>query len=323
MIKANFQPVLASDGGARELLQKEFPDLTCYELPSYNIRYAKDGKFLKYKILLSVPSIIGAVRKERKIVSEIIENEDIKGLISDNRFGVFSKKITTVYITHQLNVISGRTTFFSSKLHQKIIKKFDECWVPDLKEGNTLSGVLGHAKRLNIPFKYIGVLSRFKARKSDHKYDVMVLLSGPEPQRTLLENKLLEELKKYKGKIVFVRGVLSESSKIESTENINVVNYALTHELENLINQSDLIISRSGYSTIMDLAVLKKKAFFIPTPGQFEQEYLAKRMEKLRIAPFSSQNDFTLEKLKNVNEYEGFSEFESHVDLDLFEIFRR
>jgi uncharacterized protein (TIGR00661 family) len=153
------------------------------------------------------------------------------------------------------------------------------------------------------------------------KYDLLVLLSGPEPQRGILEEKLLFELKNYKGTILFVRGVPTTSTSINDNENIEIIDYLETEALEKAINQSKLVLARSGYSTIMDLAVLGKKAFFIPTPGQFEQVYLAKSLQEKRIAPFSEQANFKLQKLIEVENYTGFTSCKTAIDLKLFSLF--
>ncbi|WP_227807435.1 glycosyltransferase [Lutibacter profundi] len=147
------------------------------------------------------------------------------------------------------------------------------------------------------------------------------MLSGPEPQRTLLEVKLLLELKSYKGNILFVRGTLLNLAKITKPANFKVINYLLSEELEEVINQSKVILARSGYSTIMDLAVLGKKAFFIPTPGQFEQEYLANILNQKLIAPFVTQEEFTIEHLKRLDEFSGFQLQKITFKLDFFKLF--
>ncbi len=320
LLKANYEPVLASDGEALLLLQKEFPLLKSVELPSYNIRYPKKGKNLRFKLLLQLPFIISAVKREQKIISQFIEKESIAGIISDNRFGVFSKKVPSVYITHQLKVLSGKTTFITSKIHQQYIKKFDECWVPDTEENPNFSGDLGHLKKHNFKLKYIGVLSRFHPKESEIKYDLLLLLSGLEPQRTLLENKLLNELKNFKGEIIMVRGVFS-TSEITAKKNLQIVNYLLANELEQVISQSNLVIARSGYSTIMDLAILGKRVFFIPTPGQFEQEYLAETLQEKGFVPYAKQDEFTALRLSDLTKFSGFKEITSTVDLKLFKLF--
>lgn len=322
LIDDGFEPVLASDGNALLLLQKEFPFLKSYTLPSYHIKYSKCGKNLKFKLLLSMPSIISAVIKEKKVVTHLVEKEHIKGIISDNRFGVFSAKMPSVYITHQLNVLSGKTTSITSKTHQRVIEKYNECWVPDIETEPNFSGDLGHLQYNSFNLKYIGILSRLKPSKVQIKYNLLVLLSGPEPQRTLLENKLLMELKNYTGTVLFVRGILNKCKKTATPNNFEIIDYLGTEALEKAINESDLVLARSGYSTIMDLAVLGKKAFFIPTPGQFEQEYLAESIERKGIAPFSKQQDFTLKKLNEIENYNGFSRSKTKIDLNLFNLFK-
>ena len=321
LLKANYEPVLASDGDALLLLQKEFPLLKSVELPSYNIRYPKNGINLRFKLLLQLPAIISSIKKERKIISQLVDKENIAGIISDNRFGVYNKKVPSVYITHQLNVLSGKTTFITSKIHQRFIKKFNECWVPDMEGTPNFSGDLGHLKKHHFNLKYIGILSRFQPKKFEIKYDLLVLLSGPEPQRTLLENKLLLKLKGYKGKILMVRGVLKSASEINAPNNFKIVNYLLANELEEAINQSNLVIARSGYSTVMDLAALGKKAFFIPTPGQFEQEYLAKMLQEKLLVPYAKQDEFNIDKLVNLDKYSGFERVASRFDLKWFKLF--
>jgi len=322
LIEANFTPVIASDGIALEFLRKEFPELKFYNLPSYKISYSNNSKRFKWHLLFKIPTIISSVNKEYKAVQQLIEKEQISGIISDNRFGVYSKKVPSVYITHQLKVFSESTTWITSKIHQKIIQKFNECWIPDVASKTNLSGELSHIKFNKIPIKYLGVLSRLKKNNIQKKIDILVLLSGVEPQRSLLESKIIRELTNFKGKILLIRGVLN-ASEIKIPSNFTVINYVLGDKLQKAINQSKLVIARSGYSTIMDLMVLNANAFFIPTPGQFEQEYLAKSLfEKYKI-PFVKQSDFKLATIKNLNEKSKFGEYSSKLDLEIFSLFQR
>jgi uncharacterized protein (TIGR00661 family) len=319
LIELNFNPIIASDGASLKLLQKEFPKLKSIVLPSYNIRYPKNGLFFKWKIISLTPKILKAVKEENKLIEQLIFSEDLSGIISDNRFGVRSKRVPSVFISHQLNVLSGNTTFLSSFLHQKYINKFDQCWVPDNKS-MSLAYKLSNSNKVRQQ-KFIGLLSRFKKQDLPITYDLLIILSGVEPLRTKLEEKLISELKNYNGKVLFVKGIIAEIQETWTQNNITFYNYLLSSELEKAINESELILSRSGYSTIMDLAVLEKKAFFIPTEGQYEQEYLAKHMKKLRIAPFSSSKKFNIEMLNEVNNYEGFSGSFSEINSDLFNLF--
>ncbi len=321
LIATNFEPILASDGDALVLLQKEFPQLTSYQLPSYNINYTK-GKNLKYKLFLSTPKILKAVKQEKKGIDKIVAKENISGIISDNRFGVRSTKIPSVYITHQLNVLSGNTTSITSKLHQKIILKFNECWVPDTTGESNLSGELSSVKNKKLKIKFIGALSRFNKQSVIKKYDLLIVLSAPEPQRSLLEEKLLVQLKETNEKVLLVRGVINKEELLSVNSNITITNYMLSGQLQQAINESEIILARSGYSTIMDLSKLEKKAFFIPTPGQFEQEYLACRMDALNIAPFAHQDNFKLKLLDSIKNYKGFENtVNKDFDSGLFSVF--
>jgi len=245
LINSNFEPILASDGDALKFLKKEFPKLKVFELPSYKIQYAKKGKYLKYKLLLNSPNILKAIKKEQQEVEQIIENEKITGIISDNRFGVYSNKVPSIYITHQINVLSGNTTFLSSKLHQKIITKFDVCWVPDLERPNSLAGKLSQSSDKKLNVKYIGPISRFDqtfpVKKGYEKtFDILVLLSGPEPQRSLLEIKLLNALVHYKKQVLFVRGIISDKVKqqkkdLTENKNIKIIEFLREEELQKAI----------------------------------------------------------------------------------------
>lgn len=323
LIAFGSDPIIASDGEALEYLKKEFPKLISLELPSYNIRYSKKGIRFKLNILKQTPHVLKAIKDEKKATSKIVELYSISGIISDNRLGVYFEKVPCAIITHQLNVLSGHTTWFSTLLHRNFLKHFDVCWVPDLKDEKNLSGKLGHGNLPKIPLKYIGPLSRFRKKETDIANQILVLISGPEPQRTLLFNKLFSLLKDHHSHVILVKGLVEKKQNVQRLNNMTIYNFMTTKELEKTINESELMISRSGYTTIMDLAKLEKKAFFIPTPGQYEQEYLAKRLTELNIAPSCNQDDFTLEKLKEVENYEGFKSFNFKTDFkELFSLFQ-
>ena len=318
----NYIPIIASDGIALEILRKEFPYLLFLELPSYRIEYAEKGENFKWKLFKNFPKMMEAIWNEKKLVKEWIKKYDIDGIISDNRLGVFSKKIPSVYITHQLNVMTGSTTWITSKVHQHIIKKHNVCWIPDFEKTPNLTGKLGHLKRNNLNIKYIGPLSRLHKKEIEKKYDLMVILSGPEPQRGLLEEKLKKEILRYAGKVIFIKGTIEKVQKKEQIENVTYYNFMNSRQLEQIFNESDLVLCRSGYTTIMDLAKLGKKAFFIPTPGQYEQEYLAKKLQQEGYFPYSKQEDFRIENLSEIEQYTGLPKTETLLDWNLlFQVF--
>lgn len=317
-----FEPVIASDGIALSLLQKEFPEFSSIELPSYDITYSKKGTYFKLKILKDSPKLLKAIKAERNTIKQIVDAHDIKGIVSDNRLGVHHDGIPCAFITHQLNVLSGSTTWLSTTLHNQYMYKFNECWVPDAKGDLNLSGKLGHKKQVGIATKYIGPISRFTKTDLDKSIDLLVLLSGPEPQRSLLEEKLLKEIENFSGSIVFVRGVPEKDQNIEQRKHVTFFNFMTSSRLEKTINRSKIVLSRSGYTTIMDLAKLEKKAFFIPTPGQSEQEYLAKRLTQQGFVPSCKQDDFSIFMLDKISDYKGLKSFNTQVDYkDLFSLF--
>lgn len=322
LLASNYNVLLASDGAALWLLQKEFPQLESIELASYNITYAKNGKNFKWSLFLKLPQIQQTIASEKKQIKKLVAAGKIDGIISDNRFGVRSKKVPSVFITHQLNVLTGNTTLLSSTMHQKIIHKFNQCWVPDLEGEENLSGRLGHVKNKSLNTKYIGPLSRMKKQNLPVVYDVLALLSGPEPQRTMLEEKLLEEFIDTDLKVLLVQGLVEVEKTTKKIHNITVINFLQSSDLEIAISESEVIVCRSGYTTIMDLVALEKKAFFIPTPGQYEQEYLAQRFDALQFVPSATQEGFTVEKLKEVTRYKGLMPFKYQQDLNsLFRLF--
>jgi uncharacterized protein (TIGR00661 family) len=311
--KNGFTPIIASDGVALQILQKEFPHLQALTLPSYEIEYAKNGGDFKWKLIKNSPKMIDAIFSEKKIVKKWVTAYHLNGIISDNRLGVYSKKIPSVFITHQLNVLSGKTTWISSKLHQHFIKKFSECWIPDMERLPNLTGKLGHLKNSKLNLSYIGPLSRLEKKELPIQYDLMIILSGPEPQRTYLEEKLKKEVKTFEGKVIFIKGIIETEQKIEHVENVTYYNFMTSEDIETAYNESEMVLCRSGYTTVMDLAKLGKKAFFIPTPGQFEQEYLAKRFKRNGLAPYAKQDDFEISELKDVKLYQGLPKLEKQV----------
>jgi len=323
LIESDFEPIIASDGAALLLLKKEFPKLNCITLPAYNIKYQKSGKQLKLKLLRQLPQIAKTLKAERIIIKRIIKDYDIAGVISDSRFGIYSKKIPSVIITHQLNVLSGNTSFISSIINKIQLKNFKEIWVPDFKTEPNLSGKLGRLSKKNkLNIKYIGPLSRLNKTETTTKYKIMVLLSGPEPQRSILEKKLFRELDYYKESILFVRGKIEAKQTCEKKNQFTIYNYMHSKALEEAINSSEIIISRSGYTTVMDVAKLGKSAFFIPTPGQFEQEYLAERLSTLQLAPFCNQEHFNATQLKRIIQFKGLDMKYNTPDLEvLFSLF--
>jgi len=324
LIAHSYSVILASDGEALTLLRKVFPDLDYVALPAYKISYKKGFLGLKGALLKSAFKNYRIYKKEQAIIAQLIQEKNIKGIISDNRFGVFSNQIPSVYITHQIRVLSGWMTFFTNYFHQKIINKHQECWVPDFEGLRNLSGNLSHNIALKIPIHYIKPLSQFKTVCNttvfDYKY--IIILSGIEPERSILEEKLIRLFKNQNYKTLLVQGKIGAEQISSEKGNISIVNYLVKDALEKAICQSETVICRSGYTSIMDLQKLQKKAFLIPTPQQTEQEYLAKYLEKQQITPYAKQTDFSLKDLEKLKNYKGFSnDYYTRNWEELFKVF--
>lgn len=306
--------MVASSGLALNLLKEEFPSLTFFELPSYKATYTKRLPFM-FKIFWQSPYFLYVIRKEHAVVNKLIVDFKIDVLISDNRYGCYSKNIKSIFITHQLTIQMPKGLIwlqgFINYFNRRLIKRFDACWVPDFPD-QRLSGALTTSR---LPTVFIGSISRFvKSAVSPEKlYQLLILLSGPEPQRTRLEEILLDQVKNYQGKVMFVRGLPGVQTKKQTpTANVELINHLKGSELQHMIEISEIIISRSGYTTIMDLYALESKGIFIPTPGQTEQEYLAEKLKQANMVYSDSQDSFKLIRaIDQAKSYTGFQQSES------------
>lgn len=280
LIAQNAEVVIGAEGDSATLLNKIFPSLEIIIIPGTKVRYSKILP-LPISIFLQIPSILQSISKEHSILQKIIEDKKITHIISDNRFGVYSKFIPSVFITHQVSIKAGRYLKFLEpallKANKSYINKFRELWIPDIIPPNNLSGDLADFSKLDIQVHYIGILSRFQDVKPSpqKKYESIALLSGPEPQRTLLEKKLIVHFKSTKQKCLLIQGKPGpQNNRIE--ENVEIYNEISDEEFINILHPETTLYCRSGYSTLMDLCVLKhNRVVLIPTPGQTEQEYLA------------------------------------------------
>src|SRR4030095_2442531 len=310
LLNNNCELWLAGEGRQEKLLREEFPSLPFLPLKGYRIKYGKSG--LAGKIFLQIPSILRSIKEENKWLKEQVSKYGFEAVISDNRYGLYHEKIFSVFITHQLCIKSSFGKWSEKILQQwnyKFIKRFHECWVPDEEGENNLAGKLSHPKTFpDILVKYIGALSRFSSFSTlgngGIKNHLLIILSGPEPQRTILENKVIDQIVNYPGTATIVRGLPGERNIIPSTNTIHFYNHLSSEELNREALKAEFVISRSGYSTVMDIAALQKKSILISTPGQTEQEYLADHLMKKQFAFCVNQNSFSL--LKNVEEARNF-----------------
>lgn len=281
LITQGHEPVLVSDGYPLEFLRQEFPALCTIEYPSYSVYYSA-GKSQVGAMLFNFPNIVTGILKEHLWLNDLLKTEHFDQVISDNRFGMWNKWIHSIYITHQLMVKMPAGLKFLEPLvhliHKGFINRYDECWIPDT-EKDGLSGDLSHKYPLPRNASFIGPLSRFQGKeiaRIDRDYAVVAVISGIEPQRTMFEKSLINRFQHVKHNTLIVAGQPQKEKKEIFIGNVTLVSHLKDTELAAVLLGARKIISRSGYSTIMDLAALDclHKAEFIPTPGQTEQEYL-------------------------------------------------
>jgi uncharacterized protein (TIGR00661 family) len=299
--------ILASAGKSYAFFKSYFPELLILQKPAYNIRYSERYS-LSFAIILQIPKIILAIFREHFWLKKIIQQHNFTEVVSDNCYGLWNKKIRSVFITHQLNIILNQGLKFMEFLVNKIIlwfiSKYDECLVPDLEGEINYAGKLSHIKRKPENVKYIGVLSRFDNTSTNilsKTYDLVVLLSGPEPQRTILEEKISLLLQGQSIACCIIRGLPGNTFQKENSSSITWLNHAGDEVLKSLLINAKKIVCRSGYSTIMDCIALEVNALLIPTPGQTEQEYLAEYNKDKGMFQMISQDSLSINELLDFN----------------------
>lgn len=303
--------IIAANQMISILLQKQFPTLRYLPLPGYNVTYSKRKWTLALEIVAQIPKIKKTIKSEHRWLQQVIEEYQLDLVISDNRYGLYTTKIPCVFITHQLQIQVPQSSIFQkwvNRINHQYITKFTTCFVPDY-EVDKMSGQLSNKTGLaNIT--YIGNLSRFTPTAQPQPvYDLLVLLSGPEPQRSLLENLLLDQIQHTNIKTYVVRGKPGSLDNPIVSTNITIVNHLGSTELQTVMTSSAMIVARSGYSTIMDLIKLNRRAILIPTPGQTEQEYLASYLAEKNWFMTCDQQSILLKTLRDEYHAHAFSTF--------------
>lgn len=292
---------LAGNGASLELLTDRYPALPVHELPGYQIHYPVD-KNASVQILLQSPRMFRTIRQEQVQTEKIVMAHGIGTILSDNRYGVHSKPCRSIILCHQVAIQSpggfGWTQPFFRAAHFQMMRPFNELWIPDLPGEPNLAGKLAHGFSIPLPHRYIGHLSRFNdlqrtASVHSETYRVVALLSGNEPQRTHFEKLLTAQLQQLQEPCLLIQGVTSEKRQGQAG-NVRTISFLQAAELLPYLRAADVIICRSGYSTLMDMASLGKKTLLIPTPGQTEQEYLAAELQQKGIAAMMAQEKLNI-----------------------------
>ena len=270
---------IVSTGRALSLLKNHFKDkCKYYDVSSVYFSYPKSG-FFATKFTFSIPKMVSDLRRARRKTKEIINKNKYDVVVSDCRYDVYDKKENSFLINHQLSFKAPAFQFVTTNFLSKSMEKYCSVIVPDFP-GRKLSGDLSFNQMFKGDVRYIGGLSRVEKNDCNEDVDFFISISGPEPQRSIFEKKVLEQIGFLSGNVV-VAGGTPELLNKKSFKDVKYFSYLSLEEQENVMNRSKFVISRPGYSTVMELVELgKKNVLFVPTPGQTEQEYLADFYEK-------------------------------------------
>lgn len=320
LVKQGFTVTIAAERMVETLLKNEFPGLEFLVLRGYRIRYSKDKKKFQSKLFSQAPHILKAIKAEHQWLKKIQAERKFDAIISDNRFGLYAAGTPSIFITHQLHIETGNRIFnwLAQKINYHYINKFSECWVPDFQDAPTLAGKLSHPEKLPAEgCHYIGALSRMHKVDMQKTIDLSVLLSGPEPQRTIFENLLLQNiLPGAVEKIIFIRGLPGDHELPGPNKNIEFHNHLPAADLENVLSASKKVLARCGYSTVMDLAALQANAILVPTPGQTEQEYLATHLNDSGMFTCVEQNAEMIQNALFENKKQAHFRVFDHSELE-------
>ena len=349
LVDRHHKVILACDGGAYELLRSEFPELEMIRFRSHvRIRYSR---FLPawLKITLLSPLLLCEIIAEHFILKRIVDRVHPDVIISDNRYGLWNRGIKSILISHQLSIRLPRFARFLEYPAYLVLRaftgKFDRCWIPDFPGEMNLSGDLSHRYRIPGNTVFIGAFSRFvrdagklsangvSADQIPETYapdltvhpglpparsiDLVVLLSGPEPQRSSLQKIILKQVLAIKGSCVVLLGQPGKSRRVDLSSILSTYSHLTAADLRHLLLSARYVICRAGYTGIMDLALMRKKALIIPTPGQTEQEYLADYLSEKGLFLACSQNELDIESA--LEKLAGFNPTFSFPVEDLFE----
>ena len=253
---------------------------TFLEWPDIPLTLSKTAPLFYAKFTISLPLAFRAIVAERRALEALLDDRPVDRIISDSRFGIRSRRVASFQLSHGLRFIApGRTRaaeLLMEYVYHRCFGRTSSFAVPD-SELDGLSGDLSHDLRFvkRDRISYIGILSGVRCRPAEPDIDCYVSISGREPQRKILEDIVLQQVYDVPGRVIVSLGKPEEAGRIWRHGRSEIHSFVNRVEQEELMNRARMIVSRSGYTTMMELAELGKNALLIPTPGQTEQEYLA------------------------------------------------
>jgi UDP-N-acetylglucosamine transferase subunit ALG13 len=308
---------IAAAGPSGDLLREEFPDISFINFPGYEISYPPHG-LMALHLFVRLPKLFYRIKREHHALQAIIREHHIDIVVSDNRFGLHSGQAHCIYITHQVMIKCPDGLKFMEpllyRLHRRFINKYDECWIPDTAGEGNISADLSHKYPIPPNAKFIGWLSRFGGAEmltgnyeKKTRFDIVAVISGPEPQRSIFEEKLISALGNSGYTACLLRGTPGREYNSALPAHIKITDHAPVQKMQEMLDNAGYIICRPGYSSLMDLRILNKNAILVPTPGQTEQEYLATNLFEKGLFYSCRQREFNLEAaIEGIKKFPGF-----------------
>lgn len=285
-----------ADGEALAMLRRELKQHLVLQLPGYGIQYV--SRFMPVNMLKHGPGMLRTMKAEHELTKALVEKHHIDCIIADNRYGCYHPEVPSALITHQLQVFTGQKLLdvYIRRQIRGWFKNFSEIWIPDQDPPDNITGEVSGINTYPVPKFYLGIISELESTPKAGRFDAVAVISGPEPQRTHFEHLLIKQLSAIEGNFAIVSGQPESTEPVKEEGNLVIYPFLSRAELSELLNETEVVISRSGYTTLMDLANTGHRAILCPTPGQYEQIYLADRLDHLNQCVYVRQDHLDLEK---------------------------
>ena len=285
--------IICCDESQERFYRNYFPEIWYVPHEGYPFKFKGNGNWT-LDILKTFSALHLFLKDEKRRVKDLVEKFNPDLIISDQRFGFISKKVKSVIISHQVNLPVSNWNLLARVWNRKLLSKFNEVWIPDTIE-QEFSGELSNGNLKNKHF--IGNCSRFKNVLKENsmskvkQYKYLGIISGPAPYNKQLLDLLIKKMELSNQKVVVI---IPEELYDESlnSELITAISSPSHKEFIELLLESKIVISRAGYSTLMDLVETKNEGILIPTPGQAEQEYLSEFHKNHKSWTFKTEDEF-------------------------------
>lgn len=296
LIKQGHKVIFAADKPQCLLIEQRFPNLETIHFPSLNVKFSK-SKYQFFPLLWVAFKLPFYNIWEHFKLNGILKKHRIDIVISDNRYGLWSRKVRSIIITHQLRVIPPFPFKWAMPITEYLVKlwlkRFDEVWIPDYADERCTAGILSKPNGLGN-LCYVGSLSRFEGVDAEsvfNGFQMVVVASGPEPHRSIFVDINAKIAQRYGLNCLIIEGRPENGIIPRCADGVWVVGHLPDMQFALAVKNAQYLVLRCGYSTIMDMLALGLSGLIVPTPGQTEQEYLAEYLSAKGLFHYVKQSD--------------------------------